>query len=75
MCEPDHLASTRAVYDHSAAQYVAGVGTAVSAKFEAPLDRAVLDAFAESVRSREPEGAENGVEAVTAAVEGSLGGG
>ena len=54
MCEPDHLASTRAVYDHSAAQYVAGVGTAVSAKFEAPLDRAVLDAFAESVRSREP---------------------
>lgn len=44
MSEPDHLASSRAVCDHSADQYLAGVGTAVSERFEAPLDRAVLDA-------------------------------
>ena len=51
--EPDHLTTSRIVYDHSAGDYVAGVGTAVSAKFEAPLDRAVLDAFAESIGSQD----------------------
>lgn len=53
MDEPDHLTTSRIVYDHSAADYVAGVGTTVSATFEAPLDRAVLDAFAESVGSQD----------------------
>lgn len=48
--ESDHLASTRAVYDHAADQYVDAVGTTVSPRFEASLDRAVLDVFAESVR-------------------------
>jgi SAM-dependent methyltransferase len=48
--ESDHLASTRAVYDHATDQYVDAVGTTVSPRFEAPLDRAVLDVFAESVR-------------------------
>jgi SAM-dependent methyltransferase len=48
--ESDHLASTRAVYDHAADQYVDAVGSTVSPRFEAPLDRAVLDVFAESVR-------------------------
>ena len=51
--EPDHLTTSRIVYDHSAGDYVAGVGTAVSPTFEAPLDRAVLDAFAESVGSQD----------------------
>lgn len=49
MNEPDHIASTRAVYDHSASQYVNAVGTRISADFETPIDRAMLDAFAEMV--------------------------
>ncbi len=43
------MAATRAVYDFSADAYVDAVGTQVSEKFEAPLDRATLDAFAEMV--------------------------
>ncbi|NOX29149.1 MAG: methyltransferase domain-containing protein, partial [Actinobacteria bacterium] len=49
MQEPDHDAAARAVYDHSAAKFVAAIGTEVSSQFEAPLDRAVLLAFAESI--------------------------
>ena len=45
--ELDHVASTRAVYDFSAAEYASAVGTTVTAAFERPLDRAVLDTFAD----------------------------
>ena len=44
--ELDYLASTRAVYDFSVAEYASAVGTSVTATFERPIDRAVLDAFA-----------------------------
>lgn len=47
MTQPEHIASTRAVYDSSAAQYASAVGTTVTATFERPIDRALLDAFAE----------------------------
>jgi ubiquinone/menaquinone biosynthesis C-methylase UbiE len=53
MAEPEHIVSARSVYDHSADQYVAAVGTRISSQFEAPLDRAVLDAFAELASSHE----------------------
>jgi ubiquinone/menaquinone biosynthesis C-methylase UbiE len=46
MAEPDHLASIRHVYDRTAADYAAAVGTAISAEFETPLDRAMLSGFA-----------------------------
>lgn len=46
MTDPDHLASTQHVYDQSAADYAAAVGTTVSAHFETPLDRAMLNGFA-----------------------------
>lgn len=46
------VASTRAVYDHSVDRYVDAVGTTVSDRFEAPLDQALLAAFAESVAGR-----------------------
>jgi ubiquinone/menaquinone biosynthesis C-methylase UbiE len=45
--ELDHVASTRAVYDFSAAEYARKVGTTVTASFERPIDRAVLDTFAD----------------------------
>ena len=43
----DHVASTRAVYDFSAAEYASAVGTTVTDAFERPIDRAILNAFAE----------------------------
>jgi len=49
MQESDHEAAARTVYDHSATKFVAAIGTKVSSQFETPLDRAVLQAFAESV--------------------------
>lgn len=45
--ELDHVASTRAVYDFSAADYASAVGTTLTATFERPIDRAVLDTFAD----------------------------
>jgi SAM-dependent methyltransferase len=45
--ELDHVAATRAVYDFSAAEYAGTVGTTVTATFERPIDRAVLDTFAD----------------------------
>ena len=45
--ELDHVASTRAVYDFSAAEYASAVGTTVTTAFERPLDRAALDIFAD----------------------------
>ena len=45
--EIDHVASTRAVYDFSAATYASAVGTTVTAAFERPIDRAVLNTFAD----------------------------
>ncbi len=50
--EPVHVRTARAVYDHSAEQFVEAVGTTVSPDFEAPLDRAVLHAFAEDLLNR-----------------------
>ncbi|MGB3734101.1 MAG: bifunctional PIG-L family deacetylase/class I SAM-dependent methyltransferase [Ilumatobacter sp.] len=52
--EPEHTVSARNVYDHSANHFVADVGTRISTEFEAPLDRAVLHAFAEAASTREP---------------------
>jgi ubiquinone/menaquinone biosynthesis C-methylase UbiE len=52
MADPDHVASTRSVYDQTAAQYAMLVGTTVSAEIETPIDRAVLDAFAEEAIGR-----------------------
>ena len=46
MTDRDHLLLTRQVYDQSAADYAAAVGTAVTPEFETPLDRSVLSAFA-----------------------------
>ncbi len=49
MTDPDHLASTRHVYDKSAADYAEAVGTTVSPAFETPIDRGVLGAFVRQV--------------------------
>lgn len=49
MAEPEHITTTRQVYDFSAAYYASAVGTSVSAAFERPIDRAVLDAFVEDL--------------------------
>ncbi len=46
---PEYLASTRKVYDFSAAHYASAVGTTVTAAFERPIDRATLNAFAEDL--------------------------
>lgn len=53
MDEPEHVVSAREVYDHSAEQYVAAVGTVVSPRFETRLDLAVLDAFSDEIQSGE----------------------
>jgi len=50
--EPDHVAASREVYDHSVEQYLDVVGTVISSQFEAPIDLAVLTAFAEEVASK-----------------------
>ena len=47
MTEPQHITSTRAVYDFSADHYANTVGTTVTTSFERPIDRAILNAFAE----------------------------
>lgn len=49
MTEPDHVSTTRAAYDATAAEYAAHIGTEITAAIEAPLDRGVLLAFAEMV--------------------------
>lgn len=49
MTSPDHITSTRAIYDFSAAEYASAVGTTVTAAFERPIDRAILNAFAEDL--------------------------
>jgi ubiquinone/menaquinone biosynthesis C-methylase UbiE len=49
MTEPEHVSSTRMVYDASAALYADAVGTTVSDAFERPLDLAVLRAFADDL--------------------------
>ena len=45
----DHIASTRKVYDFSAAHYASAVGTTITAAFERPIDRAILNAFSEDL--------------------------
>jgi SAM-dependent methyltransferase len=52
MDEAGDLSTTRAVYDATADTYVASVGTEINDSFEAPVDQAILLAFAEMV----PEG-------------------
>ena len=47
--EPDHVAATRTVYDHSADLYAELVGTSMSPNIETDQDRATLDAFADEV--------------------------
>jgi len=47
--EPDHVAVSREVYDRSVEQYLKAVGSVVSPDFEAPIDLAVLSAFAQDV--------------------------
>jgi SAM-dependent methyltransferase len=49
MAQREHLAATRAVYDFSAAHYAQAVGTTVTAAFERPIDRAILNAFCEDL--------------------------
>ncbi len=49
MPDSDHIDSTRAVYDFSAAHYAESVGTTVSPAFERPIDRAILNAFSEDL--------------------------
>ena len=45
----DHVDSARVAYDHSATRFVEVVGTRLNPDFEAPLDRAVLEVFAQQV--------------------------
>ncbi len=52
--EPNHVATSRNVYDHSVEQYLEGVGTTVSSRFETPTDLATLTAFAQDVTSDSP---------------------
>lgn len=49
MAEPEYIASTRHVYDFSAAHYASEVGTTVTPAFERPIDLAVLHAFSEDL--------------------------
>lgn len=49
MTGDDDIAPVRAVYDASAASFVAAVGTEVSPAFERVIDRAFLSAFVERV--------------------------
>lgn len=52
--EPHHVVTSREVYDHSVEQYLEAVGDMVSAEFEAPIDLAVLTAFAQEIASESP---------------------
>ena len=49
MTEPEHVSTTRAVYDATAELYAQAIGTEVSAAFEGPIDRGFLRSFAELV--------------------------
>ena len=49
MVDPDHAVSAGAAYDATAETYAALVGTELTAAIEAPLDRAILGVFADSV--------------------------
>ena len=50
--ESDHVLTSREVYDHSTEQYLEAVGSTVSPNFEAPIDLAVLTAFAQDLMSK-----------------------
>lgn len=54
MSDPEHEVAARIAYDHSARRFVEGVGTEVNAQFEAPLDRALLRAYAELAAASGP---------------------
>jgi ubiquinone/menaquinone biosynthesis C-methylase UbiE len=47
----DHVAAARAVYDASADRYVEFVGTEITSATEAPVDRALLNAFVDLVKA------------------------
>ncbi|MEM9517406.1 MAG: class I SAM-dependent methyltransferase [Actinomycetota bacterium] len=51
---PSHDETARTVYDRSAAQYAAAVGTTVSRDFEARVDLAQLTVFADECRALPP---------------------
>lgn len=48
----DHVERTRVAYGDSAERYAASVGTTISDDFEAPIDRAMLETFAELAGQR-----------------------
>ena len=52
MPENEYLTATRTVYDRSASQYVDDVGTQITSEFETPLDRAMLNVFAERLAAQ-----------------------
>ncbi len=49
MTNPEYIASTRKVYDFSAAHFASAVGTTVTAAFERPIDRAILSSLVEDL--------------------------
>lgn len=51
MTERGHETSARTAYGHSAEMYATEVGTELSARFETALDRALLEAFVETIAS------------------------
>ncbi len=49
--EPEHVAVSRIAYDHIVSLYLDAVGSSINPRYEAPLDRAILTAFAEELLS------------------------
>ncbi len=49
MRDLEHITTTRDVYNRTADEYAAAIGTTISAGIEAPIDRAALAAFVETV--------------------------
>jgi ubiquinone/menaquinone biosynthesis C-methylase UbiE len=47
--DPEYVSTTRAAYEATAEKYAEWVGTDLSSATEAPLDRALLEAFVESL--------------------------
>ncbi|CAN5855368.1 class I SAM-dependent methyltransferase [soil metagenome] len=54
MADPGHVSQTRVAYDATAEVYAQQVGTVLNSDFEAPLDRALLGAFVESLADIAP---------------------
>lgn len=54
MPTPDHVQTTKSVYDHSADLYIEKVGTTIDSRFETAADQAALESFAAAVLSDTP---------------------